>query len=100
MFGIIFLKSIARPEIHACLFHLPLEMGSWNWLKKNPLQIFNRHGVFNPIQPHRRSRILRRHINLFDFLHRAVLSPRGWLNQEEAVRQLNFNQAMELWYAA
>jgi hypothetical protein len=55
-----------------------LEMGSWNWLKKNPLQIFSKSGVFHPMKPHRRLRILRRHLTLFDFLHRSLLAHEKW----------------------
>jgi hypothetical protein len=81
-------------------FFLPftLEMGSWTWLKKNPLQIFSKDGVFNPVLPHRRKRILRRHLNLFDFLHRAIMSPRIWLHADAATRERNTRRAMELWY--
>jgi hypothetical protein len=75
-----------------------LEMGSWSWLKKNPLQLFNKDGVFHPTLPHRRSRILRRHLNLFDFLHRAALSPDAWMKQSPAERERNQQEAMELWY--
>jgi hypothetical protein len=75
-----------------------LEMGSWMWLRKNPLQAFSKHGVFNPMLPHRRSRILRRHLFLFDFLHRAVLSSDAWRRQSPEQREFNLQQAMELWY--
>ncbi len=85
---------------HNSGFFLPftLEMGSWIWLKKNPLQLLKKDGVFNPILPHRRSRILRRHLNLFDFLHRAILSPQAWLHCSLEQRDLHHRQAMELWY--
>lgn len=81
-------------------FFMPftLEMGSWTWLKKNPLQILSKDGVFNPILPHRRKRMLRRHLNLFDFLHRAILSPDAWLYQSELARQENMKKALKLWY--
>lgn len=49
-----------------------LEMGSWNWVKKNPKQIFSALGLFNPIISHRHSRTLRRHKPLIDFLFRAT----------------------------
>jgi hypothetical protein len=75
-----------------------LEMGSWSWLKKNPLQLFNKDGVFHPTLPHRRSRILRRHLSLFDFLHRAALSQDAWMKQSPAEREQNQQEAMELWY--
>lgn len=55
-----------------------LEMGSWIWLKKNPLQILNRMGLYHPLMPHRHQRILRRHFTLFDFLHRSILFPKTW----------------------
>jgi hypothetical protein len=83
---------------HGMFIPFTLEMGSWMWLKKNPLQVFSKDGVFHPTLPHRRNRILRRHLNLFDFLHRAVLSPQAWLVQSEEVRLLNTQRAMELWY--
>lgn len=75
-----------------------LEMGSWIWLKKNPLQVFSKDGVFHPRLPHRRSRILRRHLNLFDFLHRAVLSSQAWTQQSESERSEHTRKALELWY--
>jgi len=82
-------------------FFLPfcLEMGSWIWLKKNPLQVFSKNGVFDPMLPHRRSRILRRHLSLFDFLHRALLSPDAWVEQSTEQRAANMKKALELWYA-
>ncbi|MGE0527555.1 MAG: M14 family zinc carboxypeptidase [Bdellovibrionales bacterium] len=83
---------------HGFFIPFTLEMGSWIWLKKNPTQIFSKMGVFNPVLPHRRSRILRRHLNLFDFLHRAILSPEAWLRQEEQERARNEKKALELWY--
>jgi hypothetical protein len=55
-----------------------LEMGSWAWLRKNPRQLFFRAGIFNPILPHRYSRIMRRHRNLLDFFLRAVANHRNW----------------------
>jgi hypothetical protein len=49
-----------------------LELGSWVWIKKNWSQLFSLLGIFNPHLPHRVKRTLRRHLMLFDFLHRAV----------------------------
>jgi hypothetical protein len=79
-------------------FSWTLEMGSWMWLRKNPAQIFNRDGIFHPVKPHRRQRILRRHNNLFDFLHRALQAPEAWLNQSPEVRVQKNQQALDLWY--
>lgn len=93
----IFLENRKRPNHH---FFLPftLEMGSWTWLKKNPLQVFHKYGIFHPVAPHRMRRILRRHLNLFDFMHRAILSPEGWLHQSPHERERNHRLARELWY--
>ncbi|WP_088278644.1 M14 family zinc carboxypeptidase [Ideonella sp. A 288] len=60
------------------LLPLTLEMGSWLWVKKNPRQMFSRHGIFNPLIEHRRQRVLRRHVGLLDFLMRAAYSHGRW----------------------
>jgi hypothetical protein len=57
---------------------LTLELGSWSWIKKNPRQLFSLLGIFNPLLPHRTSRILRRHLHLLDFLLRAAAVPEAW----------------------
>ena len=75
-----------------------LELGSWLWIRKNPRQLFSALGPFNPLKPHRLQRILRRHITLFDFLHRAIISPSKWTNISDASRKTLTSQAMELWY--
>ncbi|CAN5637776.1 M14 family metallopeptidase [soil metagenome] len=75
-----------------------LELGSWLWLKKNPRQVFSSLGAFNPIQPHRLKRILRRHTTLFDFLHRAVISSDPWTVLDAAERERLQRRATELWY--
>lgn len=76
---------------------LTLEMGSWLWVKKNPRQIFSRHGIFNPLIEHRRERVLRQHLGLMDFLVRAALSFRHWLPQHEQ-RAAWHDAALTLWY--
>jgi Zinc carboxypeptidase len=58
---------------------LTLEMGSWAWVRKNPLQGLSSLGRFNPIKPHRHRRTLRRHLPLLDFLLHAAASHRAWL---------------------
>ena len=75
-----------------------LELGSWMWLKKNPRQLFTSLGAFNPLQPHRLRRILRRHITLFDFLQRAILSPEVWTEFEQNDREQLLRRAMDQWY--
>lgn len=61
------------------LLPLTLEMGSWSWVRKNPLQGLSSLGRFNPIKPHRHRRTLRRHLPLLDFLHHAAASYGRWL---------------------
>ena len=75
-----------------------LEMGSWMWIKKNPLQIFSAEGPFNPVKKHREKRILRRHYTFFDFLIKALASHSTWahLNEEQAHKHLL--RAEQRWY--
>ncbi len=79
---------------------LALEMGSWMWVKKNPLQLFSSLGPFNPIKPHRHKRILRRHMTLFDFLIRSTLSHRGWSDLNPEQKNKFHERALEKWYRA
>ena len=58
-----------------------LEMGSWMWVRKNPLQLFSSVGRFNPIKVHRYRRTMRRHLPLFDFFLRATRSHLAWLGK-------------------
>jgi hypothetical protein len=80
---------------------LTLEMGSWLWVKKNPLQALSTLGSFNPMVPHRMRRTLRRHLLLFEFLHRAACSPAAWsIRLENGESRTVFErEALELWYA-
>jgi hypothetical protein len=57
-----------------------LEMGSWVWIRKNPWQIFDALGAFNPIKPHRYGRTMRRHARLVEFLWSVLLSGRDVLS--------------------
>ncbi len=61
------------------LLPLTLEMGSWTWVRKNPLQGFSSRGRFNPVKLHRHRRTLRRHLPLIDFLLHATASHRAWM---------------------
>lgn len=60
---------------------LTLEMGSWLWVKKNPQQIFSRHGMFNPMRAHRIERVLRTHTVWMEFLMRAACGHQSWIAQ-------------------
>jgi hypothetical protein len=91
----LYLRSIARAD--GLFLPLTLEMGSWLWVKKNPRQLFNRHGIFNPLIAHRQHRVLRRHLTWMDLMVRAAIGHRHWLPQGEA-REAHRRQAMALWY--
>jgi len=67
------------------LLPLTLEMGSWAWVRKNPLQGLSQAGRFNPIAPHRHRRILRRHLPLLDLLFHASASHEAWLTAAPGV---------------
>jgi len=76
---------------------LTLEMGSWLWVKKNPRQLFSRHGIFNPLIEHRRQRVVRRHLAWLDFMTRAASGHALWLPAGEA-REQHRQRAMMRWY--
>lgn len=76
---------------------LTLEMGSWMWIKKNPRQLFSRHGIFNPLIEHRQQRVLRQHQLFLDFLSRAACGHPLWLPRPE-VRAVQHAQALQDWY--
>ncbi len=76
---------------------LTLEMGSWAWVKKNPRQLFNFAGLFNPQKPHRYHRTLRKHTVFMHFLMDLAAS--------RSIERLNLQQmtqfdrlARQLWY--
>lgn len=76
---------------------LTLEMGSWLWVKKNPRQLFNGLGIFNPVIPHRHERVLRRHQCFLEFLVRAAAAHDNWLPRDSERRDW-VHQAIEHWY--
>jgi hypothetical protein len=83
------------PAAHVFL-PMTLELGSWLWIRKNPRQLFSRHGIFNPIKAHRIKRVLRRHVDLLDFLTRAAYAAPHWLPDDERRTQLH-QLAMAHW---
>jgi len=92
-------------EEHRILFEgkktflpLTLEMGSWIWLKKNPIQLFSVLGLFHPLQHHRHKRILRRHITFLDFLLKATNSAESWSRLSKDERIEWEKQALDYWY--
>jgi hypothetical protein len=76
---------------------LTLEMGSWIWVKKNPRQLFSRHGIFNPLIEHRQQRVMRRHVAWLDFAARSTCSFRAWI-PTGAARDQDHRQALAHWY--
>jgi len=82
----------------ALFIPMTLEMGSWLWLRKNPMHLFLRHGLFHPVLPHRQQRIMRRHLILFDFLYRATLYSQKWVNLPLEEREAFEQQALRFWY--
>lgn len=76
---------------------LTLEMGSWNWIKKNPIQLLSFPGLFNPIKPHRTQRVLRRHTVLLECLIRMTRSFNHWLPLLKDQAHIH-DQAFQLWY--
>lgn len=74
---------------------LTLEMGSWNWVRKNPFQLLRAQGLYHPVKPHRVKRVLRGHLILLDFLVHATAAMPTWL---PTVSQRNSLEALDLWY--
>lgn len=91
----LYLKACENPD--RFFMPLTLEMGSWLWIKKNPRQLFSRHGIFNPLIRHRQQRVMRRHIALLDFFAHAATSHERWMPQNE-MRDLHQQLAMTRWY--
>lgn len=79
------------------LLPLTLEMGSWNWVKKHPVQLLSFTGLFNPIVPHRQRRVLRRHLMLFDFLCSAAIANNKWIPKKKQKLQM-YQAAKQFWY--
>lgn len=88
-------QTVGQPQ--RTFLPLTLEMESWLWVKKNPRQLFSRHGIFNPLIEHRQQRVLRRHLSWLDFLAHAASSYQRWLptgRQRQQQREL----ALGRWY--
>ncbi|MET0334077.1 MAG: M14 family zinc carboxypeptidase [Rhizobacter sp.] len=92
----LYLRAAAVPE--RTFLPLTLEMGSWLWVKKNPRQLFSRHGIFNPLIEHRQQRVLRTHVNWLDFMARAVASYRRWVPLDDTQRDQLDRDARARWY--
>ncbi len=91
----LYLNSVEQTD--RIFLPLTLEMGSWLWVKKNPRQLFSRHGIFNPLIEHRQQRVLRQHQSLLEFLSRAACGHALWLPGAET-RATHHAQALQDWY--
>ncbi|HYD62780.1 MAG TPA: M14 family zinc carboxypeptidase [Noviherbaspirillum sp.] len=91
----LYLQAMERED--KVFLPLTLEMGSWRWVKKNPLQLLSRIGLFNPLPVHRLRRVLRRHLVWLDFLALAAGAYRQWLPQGR-LREEQQARAFEHWY--
>lgn len=92
----LYYQNPPRPD--SVYLPLTVEMGSWMWIKKNPLQLFSTLGPYNPMKPHRLKRILRRHNTLFDFLLRSLVSSDVWVPRLPEQRQKCLDRALAEWY--
>lgn len=81
------------------LLPFTLEMGSWLWVRKNPRQMLDFFGYFNPIIEHRQHRVLRQHLPLFEFLTAATHHWHHWQPLEQQRPQL-LQQAISHWFPA
>ena len=87
----------AQQDKQKTFLPLTLEMGSWLWVKKNPLQLFSRHGMFNPTAEHRLQRVLRSHTVWLYFLMRAASSHDNWMVKGPSRLRLQ-ERAVARWY--
>ena len=85
-----------NPEV--VFIPLTLEMGSWSWVRKNPLQLFSKQGIFNPVKAHRLKRTYRRHHLLYDFLIKAIHSHTVWSQMDSLVKNNYYNAGLVRWY--
>ena len=83
-----------------CYLPLTLVLGSWLWVKKNPRQLLRFASLFNPVVPHRHTRILRRHLPLLEFLLAAARSYQRWLPVGAQQARHDTQAALKHWYGS
>jgi hypothetical protein len=93
-----FYLELKKRNPDAVFLPITLEMGSWSWVKKNPLQLFSKEGIFNPVKEHRLKRTYRRHHLLFDFLLKALYSHHVWSQLDPINRNNHYNSGLARWY--
>ena len=74
-------------------------MGSWLWVRKNPRQMLDFFGYFNPMISHRHHRVLRQHLPFFEFLTAMASNAGNWLPTPKEKSRLT-QQAIEHWFGA
>jgi hypothetical protein len=75
---------------------LTLELGASAWLRKS-LRFLDKSAFFHPLTPSGTKRVLRRHIQLFEFLLRAVYSWERWAKLSTHARATETLRANALW---
>jgi zinc carboxypeptidase len=75
---------------------LTLELGASSWLRKNWWGL-SKLAFFHPMEPNRTRRVLRRHIQLFEFLLRAVYSWERWARLGASERTVLEHDARVAW---
>jgi hypothetical protein len=78
------------------LLPLTLELGASAWLRKS-WRVLDKSAFFHPLAPHRTARVLRRHVQLFEFLLRAADSWERWARLEPSERARLTLRANALW---
>ncbi len=78
------------------LLPLTLELGASSWLKKS-WRSLDKAAFFHPLAPHRTERVLRRHVQLFEFLLRATYSWQCWAEFAPEQRRHLTDQARSMW---
>lgn len=68
----LFMRALEQDGCQGLFLPLTLEVGSWIWLKKSPSKALRIRNYFNPAHPHRKRRVLRRHLLLLNFLANLV----------------------------
>lgn len=84
-------------KLNKRLLPITLEMGSWNWVKKRPVQLLSFSGLFHPMVPHRHARVMRQHLGLLDFMLSATRNFDEWCPHDDnwyAMEQV----AHSMWY--
>ncbi|CAM2880111.1 DUF2817 domain-containing protein [Vibrio mytili] len=76
---------------------LTLELGSWLWVKKNPIQLLRFSQLFHPTKTHRIKRVQRRHSTFLNYLIQ-VLNNDLIASMDLSVEEKYLEKANKLWY--